>query len=258
MITIPQQYVGFLTVLKREVTRFWSIRRQTLLAPLLETFLYITIFGAALGSRIQQLNGVPYITFVIPGLIMMSFAMNAYSNNSSTLIQQKLQRSIDDQLASPVSNAQLMLAYTFGGFLRGLLVSGLAFITANLLLDLPMHNPFIFFGGLIVTALFFALLGVLVGVNAEKFDTISFYQTFVIQPLIFLGGVFYSVNLLPPLAQTASHFNPIFYMINTIRYGMTGVSDVHWWIGMLIAAVGASILFAINTWIFTRSTKLRV
>lgn len=252
------RYLGFYSVLRREVTRFWSIRRQTLLAPLLETYLYITIFGAALGSRINELNGVPYIVFVMPGLLMMSFAMNAYSNNSSTIIQQKLQHAIEDQLASPVSNIQLMLAYTLGGLLRGALVSGLAFITANLLLDLPMHNPFIFFGGLLVTALFFASAGVLVGTYAEKFDTISFYQTFVIQPLIFLGGVFYSVSLLPPVAQTISHFNPIFYMINTIRYGMTGVSDVAWWIGMLIAVIGASGLFVINTWIFTRSTKLRV
>ena len=258
MSAIPNQYLGFLTVLRREVTRFWSIRRQTLLAPLLETYLYITIFGAALGSRIQTLDGIPYITFVIPGLIMMGFAMNAFSNNASTITQQKLQHAIDDQLASPVSNVQLMLAYTMGGFLRGMIVSGLAFITANVLIDLPMHNPFIFFGGLIVIAMAFGLAGVLVGVFAEKFDTISFYQTFVIQPLIFLGGVFYSVSLLPPLAQTVSHFNPIFYMINSVRYGMTGVSDVPWWIGILIAAVLVVVLFTINTLIFTRSSKLRV
>lgn len=258
MSMIPNQYLGFLTVLRREVTRFWSIRRQTLLAPLLETYLYITIFGAALGSRIQTLDGIPYITFVIPGLIMMGFAMNAFSNNASTITQQKLQHAIDDQLASPVSNVQLMLAYAMGGFLRGMIVSGLAFITANVLIDLPMHNPFIFFGGLVVIAMAFALAGVLVGVFAEKFDTISFYQTFVIQPLIFLGGVFYSVSLLPPLAQTVSHFNPIFYMINSVRYGMTGVSDVPWWIGILIAAVLVVMLFAINTLIFTRSSKLRV
>jgi ABC-2 type transport system permease protein len=258
MSVIPLRYLGFATVLRRELNRVWTIKRQTLLAPLLETYLYITIFGAALGSRISELGGVPYIVFVIPGLIMMGFAMNAFSNNASTISQQKLMKAIEDQLASPVSNIQLMLAYTLGGFFRGMTVAGLAFITASLLIDLPMHNPFIFFGGLGLVAMFFALAGVLVGIFAESFDTISFYQTFVIQPLIFLGGVFYSVALLPPIAQTLSHFNPIFYMINTIRYGMTGHADVHWWIGILIAGVGSLIFFSINTWIFTRSSKLRV
>lgn len=253
-----QDRLGFLTVLRREVTRFWSIKRQTLLAPLLETYLYISIFGAALGSRIKELDGVPYIDFIIPGLIMMTFAMNAFSNNSSTILQQKIQRAIDDQLASPVSNLELMAAFALGGFLRGAMIAAVVFLTANALVDLPLAHPLLFAGSLVVIGLFFALAGVLVGVLAETFDNISFYQTFIIQPLIFLGGVFYSVSLLPELAQTATRFNPIFYMINTVRYGMLGQSDVNPYLSLLMVGIGTAVLFAINVQVFRRGYKLRV
>lgn len=250
--------LGFLTVLRRELARFWSIKRQTLFAPFGETYLYISVFGAALGSRIHELEGFPYIVYIIPGLIMMTLALNAFSNNASTILQQKLQRAIDDQLSSPVSNLALMGAYVLGGFIRGAIIATIVFITANLLVDLPMAHPWLFFSSLTVIGLLFALAGVLVGVLAEAFDNISFYQTFIIQPLIFLGGVFYSVSLLPPLAQTASHFNPIFYMINTVRYGMLGSSDVNPYITLACLVVALIALFTLNVQIFRRGYKLRV
>ncbi len=253
-----QQSERFRSVLRREVTRFWSIRRQTILAPILETYLYISIFGAALGSRIQQLDGHPYIVFIIPGLLMMTFAMNSFSNNSSTILQQKIQRAIDDQLASPVSNFELMSAYTLGGFLRGALVTTIVFITASFLVDLPMAHPVLFVGSLVIIALFFALLGVLVGVMAEAFDNISFYQQFVITPLIFLGGVFYSAALLPQWAQTVTHFNPIYYMINTVRYGMLGQGAVDPWLALSIISAVTVVLFVVVLRIFQSGYKLRV
>ena len=215
------------TLVRREVSRFMKIKRQTVGAPLLETFLYISVFGAALGTRINTLHGFEYVVFVIPGLIMMAWAINAFSNNSSSILQQKFQRAIDDQLSSPASPSELLFAFTAGGFLRGMVVGTLTFIAASFLVDLPVSEPLILIPGLFLTGFFFAQLGVLVGVRAEQFDDVSFAQTFVLQPLIFLGGVFYSASLLPEPFETLTQFNPIYYMISLIRYGFLGYEETN-------------------------------
>ena len=250
-------YLGFYTVLRREVWRFWSIKRQTILGPLLETYLYISVFGAALGSRIQSLEGYSYTVFIIPGLLLMAMAINAFSNNSSSLLQQKIQRGIDDQLASPVSNASLMAAYTLGGFIRGLIISGITFVTASLLITLPVAHPFLLVTSLAICGLFFASLGVLVGVRSETFDNISFYQTFVIQPLIFLGGVFYSVKLLAEPFKTLAHFDPMLYMISTVRYGMLGKADVNPYLSLGVIFLVTLALIALNLHLFKKGYRLR-
>lgn len=248
----------FWTVLRRELSRFWGIKRQTILGPLLETYLYISVFGAALGSRISDLDGHRYIVFIIPGLLMMSFAMNIFSNNASSLMQQKLQRSIDDQLASPISNIQLMMAYGLGGFIRACIITSITFLTALVLIrDLPIAHPGLLLLSFLGIGAFFAMLGVLVGLRSEKFDDLSLYQTFILQPLIFLGGVFYSVALLPSTLQTLSQFNPIYYMINTVRYSMLGRSDVNPWISLSFISVASVILFTVNLVLFKRGYKLR-
>lgn len=248
----------FFTVLRREVSRFWGIKRQTILGPLLETYLYISIFGAALGSRINELDGHRYIVFIIPGLLMMSFAMNTFSNNASSLMQQKIQRAIDDQLASPISNMQLLLAYGLGGFLRACIIVTVTFTTAYLLVpDLPVAHPFMMILSFILIGFFFAMLGVLVGLKADKFDDLSLYQTFILQPLIFLGGVFYSASLLPDTFEALTRFNPIYYMINTVRYSMLGSADVNPWIALPIVGSAALILFAVNRHLFNKGYKLR-
>jgi ABC-2 type transport system permease protein len=247
----------FSTVFKREFTRYWNIKRQTLLTPLLNTYLYIGIFGAALGSRISSLEGFSYIVFIIPGLIMMALAMGAFENNSASLFQMRFMRAIDDQLASPLSPLELLAAYTFGGFVRGAIVAGITLATAALLVDLPMANPFLFFGGLAVVGLFFAQLGVLSGVLADEFDQISLYTNFVLQPLIFLGGVFYSVTLLPHTFQIVTHFNPLFYMINLVRHGMLGASDVNPWLCLAVVVAACVGLFTLNYRIFKSGYKLR-
>ena len=192
----PNQ-IRFLTLVRRETTRFWKIKRQTLGAPLLETFLYISVFGAALGSRIDKLHGVDYVVFIIPGLIMMAWATNAFANNSSSLLQQKFQKSIDDQLSSPASPAELLLAFSAGGFLRGGIVAISTFVAARILVDIPLEHLEVLIPSLFLVGFFFSQLGVLVGLRAEQFDDVSFYQTFILTPLIFLGGVFYSATLLP-------------------------------------------------------------
>ncbi len=248
----------FWTVLRRELYRFWGIKRQTILGPLLETFLYITIFGAALGSRINELEGVSYVVFIIPGLLMMSFAMNIFSNNSSSLMQQKIQRSIDDQLASPISNTQLFMAYGVGGFIRATIIVTITYITAFILVDdLPMVHPFLFILSFLTIGFFFMMLGVLVGLRSEKFDDLSLYQTFILQPLIFLGGVFYSASLLPPFFELLTRLNPIYYMINTVRYSMLGSADVNVALSLTVITISGVVLFFVNYKLFNSGYKLR-
>jgi ABC-2 type transport system permease protein len=249
--------IRFLSLVRREINRFLKIKRQTVGAPLLETFLYISVFGAALGSRIDELHGIDYVVFVIPGLIMMSWAINAFSNNSSSILQQKFQRAIDDQLSSPASPLELLLAFTLGGFLRGMLVALLTFAAASLLVDLPVDHVFVLLPALFLVGFFFAQLGVLIGVRAEQFDDVSFAQTFVLQPLIFLGGVFYSASLLPEPFQTLTHFNPVYYMINLVRYGFLGYSEANVALSLGLLSLATLALFGVNRHIFNTGFKLR-
>jgi ABC-2 type transport system permease protein len=249
--------IRFYTLWRREVNRFMKIKKQTLGGPLLETFLYISVFGAALGSRIDKLHGIDYVVFVIPGLIMMSFSINSFANNSSSILQQKFQGAIQDQLSSPASPAELLLAFSFGGFMRGLIVATLTFIASSILVDLPVDHILVLVPGLFLVGFFFSQLGVLIGVRAEQFDDVAFAQTFILQPLIFLGGVFYSATLLPQPFQTLTHFNPIFYMINLIRYGFIGYTEVSIALSLLALAGATAALFAINLRLFSTGYRLR-
>jgi ABC-2 type transport system permease protein len=249
--------IRFFALLRREVSRFLKIKRQTLGAPLLETFLYISVFGAALGSRIDKLHGVDYVVFIVPGLIMMAWAMNAFSNNSSSILQQKFQRAIDDQLSSPASPLELLLAFTFGGFLRGMMVAALTFGAASALVDIPVHHPLVLLPAVFLVGFFFAQLGVLVGVRAEQFDDVSVWQQFVLQPLIFLGGVFYSATLLPQPFETLTHINPVYYMITLVRYGFLGYSEANVALSLVALTAAAAALFAVNYRMFETGYKLR-
>jgi len=249
--------IRFLSLVRREVNRFLKIKRQTLGAPLLETFLYISVFGAALGSRIDELHGVDYVVFIVPGLIMMAWAMNAFANNSSSILQQKFQRAIDDQLSSPASPLELLLAFSFGGFLRGMTVATLTFTAAGILVGVPIEHPLVLVPALILVGFFFAQLGVLVGVRAEQFDDVSFYQTFILQPLIFLGGVFYSASLLPEPFQTLTYFDPVYYMIGLVRYGFLGYSDASVALSLGLLTLAALAIFTVNFRLFSKGYKLR-
>jgi ABC-2 type transport system permease protein len=245
------------TLWRREVNRFMKIKKQTIGAPLLETFLYISVFGAALGTRIDKLHGIDYVVFVIPGLIMMAWSINAFSNNSSSILQQKFQGAIQDQLSSPASPLELLLAFSLGGFVRGLMVAALTFIAASLLVDLPVDHILVLIPSLFLVGFFFSQLGVLIGVRAEQFDDVAFAQTFILTPLIFLGGVFYSASLLPEPYETLTHFNPIFYMINLVRYGFVGYSEVSIALSLLALSAATAALFLVNLRLFTRGYKLR-
>jgi len=249
--------IRFFSLLRREVSRFMKIKKQTLGAPLLETFLYISVFGAALGSRIKQLEGIDYVVFIVPGLIMMAWAVNAFSNNSSSILQQKFQRAIDDQLSSPASPVELLLAFSLGGFLRGGLVALLTFTAASILVGIPVENPLVLVPALFLVGFFFSQLGVLVGIRAEQFDDVSFAQTFVLQPLIFLGGVFYSASLLPEPFQTLTHLNPVYYMISLVRYGFLDYSGANVALSLLFLTVATTGLFVLNLRLFRIGYRLR-
>jgi len=249
--------IRFFALVRREVNRFMKIKRQTVGAPLLETFLYISVFGAALGSRIDTLHGFDYVVFVVPGLIMMAWATNAFANNAASILQQKFQGAIQDQLSSPASPRELLLAFTFGGFLRGMLVAILTFIASSILIGVPVEHPLVLIPALFLVGFFFAQLGVLIGVRAEQFDDVSFAQTFILQPLIFLGGVFYSASLLPEPFQTLTHFNPIYYMINLVRYGFLGYTEANVALSLGLLTLATAALLAINLRLFNSGYKLR-
>jgi ABC-2 type transport system permease protein len=249
--------IRFATLWRREVNRFMKIKKQTLGAPLLETFLYISVFGAALGSRIDKLHGIDYVVFVIPGLIMMAWSINAFTNNSSSILQQKFQGAIQDQLSSPASPLELLLAFSLGGFMRGLIVALLTFVASSFLVDLPVDHILVLIPSLFLVGFFFSQLGVLIGVRAEQFDDVAFAQTFILTPLIFLGGVFYSAELLPEPYETLTHFNPIYYMINLVRYGFVGFSEVSIALSLLALTAATAALFAVNLRLFSDGYKLR-
>jgi len=249
--------IRLFTLWRREVNRFMKIKKQTIGAPLLETFLYISVFGAALGTRIDKLHGIDYVVFVIPGLIMMAWSINAFSNNASSILQQKFQGAIQDQLSSPASPLELLLAFSLGGFMRGLVVASLTLVASSLLVDLPVDHILVLLPSLFLVGFFFAQLGVLVGVRAEQFDDVAFAQTFLLQPLIFLGGVFYSATLLPEPFETLTHFNPVYYMISLVRYGFLGYSEASIGLSLLALTAATVTLFAINLRLFSSGYRLR-
>ncbi len=249
--------IRMLALIRREVNRFMKIKRQTLGAPLLETFLYVSVFGAALGSRIHTLHGFRYIVFVLPGLIMMAWAINAFSNNASSILQQKFQRAIEDQLSSPASPGELLLGFSLGGFLRGLIVSMITCAVAAILVALPVAEPLVLIPSLVLVGMFFAQAGVFVGTRAEQFDDVALYQQFVLQPLIFLGGVFYSASLLPEPFATLTHLDPVYYMIALVRYGFLGYHETSIAISFGALALITAALTAANFWMFDRGTRLR-
>jgi ABC-2 type transport system permease protein len=216
----------FRTLLSREVLRFAKVWTQTLLSPLLTSALYIVVFGHGLGSRIREVDGVPYLPFILPGLVLMSVITGSYGNTSSSLFDAKRERYIDDVLISPMTPLQMALAYVLGGVLRGLLVGAGTFALAVPLAGLPAEHPLLLMSAALAASVVFASVGVVAGVLATRIDHIFFLTTVVIQPLALLGGVFYSVEMLPAPLRVATYLNSIFYAIDAFRFAALGISDV--------------------------------
>ncbi|MCG8670749.1 MAG: ABC transporter permease [Pseudomonadales bacterium] len=229
------QWVAFQTIVTKEIRRFTRIWVQTLLPPAITIALYFVIFGNLIGSRIGTMNGFDYIDYIVPGLIMMSVITNSYSNVVSSFFSTKFQRSVEELMVSPVPNYVIIGGFVTGGVCRGLAVGGIVTILALGFADLKLTNIFVTLSVVLLTAAMFSLAGFINAVYAKSFDDISIVPTFVLTPLTYLGGVFYSISLLPDFWYNVSLINPIVYMVNGFRYGILGVSDVSLWVtyGML-------------------------
>ena len=218
-------WIGLWTLITREVGRFFSVYRQTVLPGLISSGLYILVFGFTLERRIAEINGVPYTLFILPGLLMMNTLMNATSNTSSSMLQMKLLQQLPDILTAPLSAMEISLAYIIGGTVRGTVNGVLVMLLGVVLIDMPVHQPLATIGFIIMVSWAFASMGLVLGQLSDSWDQLAMMQNFFLTPLSFLGGIFYSVNMLPGWAQTLSFFNPIYYMINGIRFTILGVAD---------------------------------
>jgi ABC-2 type transport system permease protein len=232
MTTVDLRWTPFLTVLEREIRRFLKVVVQTVLTPLVNSTLYLLIFGLSLGSAIQMQGGISYLAFLIPGLVMMGCLNNAFQNSSSSVITAKFGGDLEDFRVAPLSHPQIVWAMSFGGLLRGYVVGLMTFMTGAVFLRVteghwlvPAH-PWILFGFVTIGGLAFAKLGICVAFWARTFDQLSAISGFVLLPLIYLGGVFFSIAGLHPLWQSAAQWNPLLYLINGVRYGFLGFSDV--------------------------------
>ncbi|RAU17626.1 ABC transporter permease [Nitrincola tibetensis] len=220
-------FTAFWTIVTKEIRRFTRIWVQTLLPPAITMTLYFIIFGNLIGSRIGDMGGFAYMEYIAPGLIMMSVITNSYGNVVSSFFGTKFQRNIEELLVAPIPNWVILAGYVAGGAARGLAVGVIVTLLSLFFTSLSIHHFFITLSTVILTAIVFSLGGFINAVYANTFDDISIVPTFILTPLTYLGGVFYSISLLPGFWQTLSQFNPILYMVNSFRYGLLGVSDIN-------------------------------
>lgn len=254
---MAEQWIALSTIVRKEIVRFTRIWVQTLLPPVITMGLYFVIFGQLIGSRIGQMDGFSYMEFVVPGLIMMSVITNSYSNVVSSFFGVKFQKSVEELLVSPTPNYIILLGYVLGGVSRGLLVGFIVTLVSFFFTDLTIHSLPITIAIVFMTAVVFSLAGFFNAVFARTFDDISIVPTFILTPLTYLGGVFYSISLLPPFWQSVSQLNPILYMVNAFRYGILGISDIninYAFFGVLVFII---LLTVICLRLLARGTRLR-
>lgn len=238
--------LGFQTLLSKEIRRFLRVPGQTVLSPLLTTTLYFLVFGFTLGGNVNDVHGVPYARFIVPGLVMLGVVSNTFLNTSSSLFVAKIQGTIVDLLVAPLSYFEILSAFVLGAVARGVLVGGAMWLVAALFTGFDVAHPLWALVFVLLVATFFGTAGILVGIWAEKFEEVNLVPTFVITPLTFLGGVFFSVDRLPPPFREIAHANPILYMVEGLRFGLLGFSDVSPWIGvgLLLVLNGVTLLVA--------------
>ena len=256
-MTAAQKWVAFRTILFREIRRFTRIWLQTLLPPAITISLYFIIFGTLIGPRIGEMSGFSYMEFVVPGLIMMSVITNSYSNVVSSFFSTKYQRSVEEILVSPVPNYIILLGFSLGGVARGLMVGTIVTGLSLFFTDLQVKHLGVTIGMVVCTSIMFSLAGFINAVFARNFDDISIIPTFVLTPLTYLGGVFYSISLLPEFWRGVSMANPVLYMVNAFRYGLLGVSDINvaWAFAMVI--LFALVLFVVALHQLEKGSRLR-
>jgi ABC-2 type transport system permease protein len=222
-----QIYIAFKTILRKEVIRFMRIWTQTLLPPTISMTLYFLVFGKLIGSQIHNISGFSYMQYIVPGLVMMAMMLSAYTNTSSSFFGTKFSKSIEEILVAPVPNYVIMLGYTLGGTLRGLLVGIIVILISLFFTHLQIHHIWVVISMALLATMVFSLGGLINGIYAKKFDDVSFVPTFVLTPLTYLGGVFYSINQLPPVWRKFSCFNPVVNIVDAFRFGILGISDLN-------------------------------
>lgn len=234
-------WLPFVTLLQKEVRRFWRVASQTLLTPIITASLYLFVFGATLGERISVLPGFSYAQFVVPGLILMGVINNAFANTSSSLFMSRYLGNIVDLLVTPVTPSQFILAYTLAAMLRGLLVGVAVWLISLFFAELPWAYPLAALAMAALASFLFAQFGLIAAIYASNFDSLSMYSNFLLLPLIYLGGVFYPISILPPVWAGLSHLNPLFYLIDGFRHAILGVGDLS-----LTTAFSVGVMLAIG------------
>ena len=257
MTVAQRNRTALLTIVRREMNRILRIWGQTLVPPAITMTLYFLIFGGLIGSRIGDMGGYSYMQFIVPGLVMMSVIQNSYGNISSSFFGAKFGRHIEELLVSPMPNWVILGGYVAGAVLRGLMVGAIVLCVAMLFTKVRVPHPLVTIASVLLGATIFSLAGFVNAVYAKKFDDIAIVPTFILTPLTYLGGVFYSVKLLPGWAEAATHLNPIFYMVNAFRYGLLGVSDVPLWLAFALMLGFVAALAALGLWLLKRGVGMR-
>ena len=249
--------IALQSILTKEITRFMRIWVQTLVPPAITMSLYFVIFGSLIGSRIGEMNGFSYMEFIVPGLIMMSVITNSYANVASSFFSAKFQRNVEELLVAPVPNYIIVLGYVGGGMARGILVGLIVTVLSLFFVTISIHNLAIIILTVVLTSMLFALGGLINAVYAKTFDDISIIPTFVLTPLTYLGGVFYSLTLLPGFWQQLAQLNPIVYMVNAFRFGFLGYSDVNLWLALVVVLSFILVLFSYAMYLINKGIGLR-
>lgn len=254
---ISIQWVAFSTIVIKEVRRFLRIWQQTLLPPAITMTLYFIIFGNLIGARIGKMDGVDYMSFIVPGLIMMSVITTSYGNVASSFFGNKFQRSIEELMVSPVYPSVILAGYVMGGVARGVMVGVIVTLLSLYFTELQLHSVLVVIVVTFLSAVLFALGGFINAIFATKFDDITIIPAFIITPLTYLGGVFYSISLLPDFWQDVSKLNPILYMVNSFRYGILGISDISVPFAIAMLVVFIVVLSVFSVWLLKRGTGMR-
>jgi ABC-2 type transport system permease protein len=249
--------IALQSILTKEITRFMRIWVQTLVPPAITMSLYFVIFGSLIGSRIGEMNGFSYMEFIVPGLIMMSVITNSYANVASSFFSAKFQRNVEELLVAPVPNYIIVLGYVGGGMARGILVGLIVTVLSLFFVTISIHNLAIIILTVVLTSMLFALGGLINAVYAKTFDDISIIPTFVLTPLTYLGGVFYSLTLLPGFWQQLAQLNPIVYMVNAFRFGFLGYTDVNLWLALVVVLSFILVLFSYAMYLINKGIGLR-
>lgn len=256
-MNFAETFVAYKTILRKEIVRFTRIWPQTLLPPVITQSLYFIIFGTFIGSQIREIQGISYMAFIVPGLVMMSVINSSFSNVVSSFFGAKFQRNIEELMVSPTPNRVIIAGFISGGMARGLLVGLIVFGVSVFFTQPVISHFFIILVFIILTSLIFSLGGLINGIFGRKFDDISIFPTFVLTPLTYLGGVFYSVKDLPEIWQGISKLNPILYMVDGFRYGFYGISDVSVWISASMLVFFTVILIGINLFLLKKGVGLK-